>query len=111
MKGVARTAASWADKSFPRAAAERHCPLAQTDADRDPARLDQDALGDPGNPRERGAGNGDDNRQPARLGCDARGGPGTLRGRRTGCRVVRRPEKEAAAPPRVMLARLRRGPS
>jgi hypothetical protein len=56
MQNVPERSTSRADEPLPHATAERHRPLAQTNDDRTPGRLDHDARAGPGNPRERRTG-------------------------------------------------------
>src|SRR5215813_2201466 len=56
IQNVPARVASRADEPLPHAAAERHRPFPQTHPDLGSARLDQDALGAPADPRERHTG-------------------------------------------------------
>src|SRR5262245_60663269 len=56
MERVPKRSTPRADEPLPRAATERHQPLAQTNDDRTLGRLNHDARAGPGNPRERHTG-------------------------------------------------------
>jgi len=56
MERVPKRSTPRADEPLPRAATERHRPFPQTHPDLGSARLDQDALGAPADPRERHTG-------------------------------------------------------